>query len=141
MMTKIFGAVLIVSGGYFLGRMRTSQMVSRRRILHQLNRMFSDFDSQLREYRRSWKEFLEDNQALHDLLEHKLLLSEERVEINRFIEKIQAAPFRESVEVSSSILSYLKHQCEKIEEDIATTGKALPLVTGAIGLLVAVLLF
>ncbi len=141
MMTKIFGAVLIVSGGYLLGKVRTNQMRKRHRILQTITKNFREFDAQLREYRRSLQEFSADRVDLLYLTEDKALLQEERTEIEDAIKKMQVASFRESVEVSASILKYLEHQCKKLEEDIATTGKALPLVTGALGLLVAVLLF
>ena len=141
MMMKIFGAVLIVSGGYLLGKVRSRQLADRQQVLRRIELYFKKFDAELREYRRSLHEFSDHNVELLKITKHKLLLTEERFEIEEAIKKIEVSSFRESMEVSSELLRYLASQINKVEEDVATTGKALPIVTGAIGLLVAVLLF
>lgn len=139
-MTKIFGAVLIVSGGYLLGKVRTVQWEKRYKRIKETEKIFRDFEGELREYRQSWSEFT----ARHGILlniDSKELQAEDRAEFDCAIRKIQVASYRESMEICAALLEYLEHCSKKLEEDIATTGKALPLVGGAIGLLVSVLLF
>lgn len=145
MMMKIFGAALIVSGGYLLGRLRTKQWEKRLKALQDVQNLFTEFDRGLREYRRSINEFLKDKGPLADeILNDRLikdLIHEDQEKLSATVCRYRTGSFQESVEAGKEFLAYLDRTVAKIQEDIATSGKALPLVTGAIGLLVSVLLF
>ena len=138
---KIFGVVLIVSGGYLIGMIRTNRSKHRYEILKSIHALFAEFNGELREYRRSWAEFEENHSELSELLRECESMGEDWADIEAAIRKLQVGTFRESIEVSNTLLERLRNQVEKIEEEIGTTGRAFPLVTGAIALLVSVLLF
>lgn len=57
------------------------------------------------------------------------------------VDRLRRSPYRESVSVCDDLLQYLSLNIKREEEEYATVGKALPLVAGAMGVLVAVLLF
>ena len=137
---KIFGAVLIVSGGYLLGKIRTIQWEKRYKKIKGIEETLSDFEGELREYRRSWSEYT-NRRGISPNLDLEELQAEERETLEEALQRMQVATFRDSIEICTSALNYLQHCSKKLEEDITTTGKALPLVTGAIGLLVSILLF
>lgn len=145
MMMKIFGAVLIVSGGYLIGKLRTVQWQRRLKALCEIRELLVQYDRDLREFRRSVSDSLGNKGELAEsLLENrpiKGLLQEDQSRLEMAFHCFKHGSFRESQEVSSEMLAYLEHVIKKMQEDIASSGKALPLVTGAIGLLIAVLLF
>ena len=141
MMTKIFGVVLIVSGGYFIGKLRTNHSKNRYENLKSIQTLFGEFNVELREYRRSWGEFEETHSAVSKSLKECELMGEEWLDIEETIRKLQVGSFRESLEVSNALLERLNRRVKEMEEEIETTGRAFPLVTGAIALLVSVLLF
>jgi hypothetical protein len=145
MMMKLFGAALIVSGGYLLGKFKTSQWNKRLKLLREVQDLFTSFDRSMREYRQSINEFLKDRGLLaNDILNDqpiKGLLQEDQQKLTAAVCCYRTGSYRESIEVGSEFLAYLNHAIVKTQEDITTSGKAIPLVTGAIGLLVSVLLF
>ena len=141
MMMRIFGAALIVSGGYLFGLVRANKLKCRYRVMKKLEECFREFDGQLREYRRSLQEYSEIKPEWNALIGHDILTAEERERISTSVKMIQVGSFRESLEASGELLRFLDQQRKGAENDAATTGKALPLVMAAIGLLVAVLLF
>lgn len=128
-----------------IGKLRTVQWQKRLNILEELRRLLSGYDRDLRDYRRSIRESLAGKGELAEaLLENrpvKGLLKEDQAKLEGAINCFKAGSFRESLEISTELLAYLDHAIKKVQEDIASSGKALPLVTGAIGLLIAVLLF
>ncbi|MBQ8894251.1 MAG: hypothetical protein IJ043_07575 [Clostridia bacterium] len=145
MMMKIFGAVLIVSGGYAIGRIRTHQWEKRLRVLTEIKCLFEDYDRDLREFRRSIEDcFSSKGELAENLLYNrpiKGLLQEDMTRLETSVCRFKSGSFRDSLETNTELLEYLGHTVKKMQEDLASSGKALPLVTGAIGLLIAVLLF
>jgi hypothetical protein len=145
MITKIFGAALIVSGGYLLGWAYTCRRRKRMETLIALQQMFSDFDRGLREYRQTLDETLANSGMLGDaLLNHKPISwidQNDREEIDRAMQQISNSGYSDSISISKELLNTLDERIKKLSMDNQSGGKLLPLVTGSVGLLVAVLLF
>lgn len=145
MMMKIFGAVLIVSGGYLLGKVHTVQSQKRLKLLQEIYALFELYHREMKQYRRSLNDcFANKGEIAERVLREepiKGLWNEDQLKIFSVVRKIKNSSFQDSIEVCNTFLSELKNTIKKMQEDIASQGKALPLVTGAIGLLIAVLLF
>ncbi len=145
MMMKIFGAVLIVSGGYLLGKVRTSQWERRLRLLLMARALFEDYRRDLCEYRRPLADCFCGKGELADKIlagePIKGLLNEDQMKIQAVVRQLKNSSFQQSIDAVRVFLNELDGTIKKIQEDTASQGKALPLVTGAIGLLIAVLLF
>ena len=146
MMMKTFGAVLIVSRGYLIGRIRVAQEAGRLKALRAVETLFKEYDSDLRRYRRSLSESLKGKGGIAEaILEGapiKDLRKEEQLRLNSAVNQLQNnASFQESLEISGEFLHWLESAASKLEEDHASQKKALPLLTAAIGLLIAVLLY
>ncbi len=145
MITKIFGAALIVSGGYLLGWVYTYQRRKRMETLIAIRQIFSDFDQGLREYRQSLDEALANSGMLGDAILNHTPISQidqnDREVIDRAIQKITNSGYSDSISISKELLNTLDERIKKLSMDNQNGGKSLPLVTGSVGLLVAVLLF
>lgn len=145
MMMKIFGAVLIISGGYLIGRVRTLQWNRRLKALNEVAELFREFDRSLREYRLSLSEALQNKGETADcILAGKPVRGLQAEDIRRLEStacQLRIGSFQDSVAVNHAFLTYLESTITTLQEEIASSGKALPLVTGAIGLLIAVFLF
>ena len=145
MMMKIFGAVLIVSGGYLLGRVRTLQQNKRIKSLRKIRDGFEGFERKLSEYRVSAMEYFEKYGPLGekicgDLPINGLILAD-RERLSILMETLKKSNYQDALE---NVRNYLKESSSLIkalEEEAESGGKALPLVTGTIGFLVAVFLF
>ncbi len=145
MMMKIFGAVLIVSGGYLIGKIRTLQWSRRLNALTEIAELFREFDRNLREYRVSLMDSLQGKGELADAILSgtpiKGLLHEDHRKLESTVCQLKIGSYQESVAVSAAFLTYLDGTIRTLQEETVSSGKALPLVTGAIGLLIAVFLF
>ena len=145
MMMKIFGAALIVSGGYLLGKVRTFQWERRLRLLMMVQTLFKDYQRGLQEYRRSMNDCFEGKGELAEKIlagqPIKGLLHEDQIKIQKVVCQLKSSSFQQSIDAGRTFLNELEGTIKKIREDTASQGKALPLVTGSIGLLIAVLLF
>lgn len=145
MMMKIFGAALIVSGGYLLGRIPGIQNKKRYALLQEITTLFQTFKHDLTEYRLSIREsFSKGGMMGEELLKGcdiQGLQKEDRTMINTALDQIKNASYRESIECVNSLLNKLMLLTDELLSKEKTTGKALPLVTGVIGLLIAILLF
>ncbi len=145
MMTKIFGAVLIVSGGYLLGRVPGYQNIKRIKAIAEIINVFQRYKHDLTEYRLPLQESFKNQGgiALEILNGCQIngLQSEDRSMIESAIDQLKNASYRESLDCVDAMLKAMTQSVEKLKASQETTGKALPLVTGVIGLLVAVLLF
>jgi hypothetical protein len=142
---KVFGAALIVSGGYLLGRIPGYQNKKRYMTLKEIINVFQSYKHDLAEYRLSIDEsFSKSGGIAMELLkgcEIRGLHSEDRNLIDESILRLKNGSYRESTECVSLLLDKLVQTVDKLKENESTTGKALPLVTSVIGLLIAVLLF
>ena len=145
MMMKIIGAVLIVSGGYFIGKVSTIQRRNRLVALRETEGLFRLYEQQMREYRKSLDEVLSGQGPLAEQILKgeavKGFLSEDLKRLESTVSQLKMGTYSESMEANDSFLNYLTSVINQLEEETSTIGKAIPLVAGAIGLLVAVLLF
>lgn len=145
MMMKIFGAALIVSGGYLLGRIPSIQNKKRCALLQEITTLFQTFKHDLTEYRLSIRESFSKGGTMGEELlkgcDIQGLQKEDRTIINTALDQIKNASYRESIECVDSLLKKLMLLTDELLSKEKTTGKALPLVTGVIGLLIAILLF
>ncbi len=145
MMMKIIGAVLIVSGGYLIGKVRTLQWSKRLKILTEVQQLFSDFDRDLREKRIALAESLQNKgetaAAILSGTPVKGLVSEDVHRLESTVCQLKMGSYQDSIAVSGSFLKYLDGTIRTLREETASAGKALPIVTGAIGLLIALFLF
>jgi hypothetical protein len=144
MMAKIFGAVLIVSGSYLGGWLSTYRIKQRLKTIKEIGEFFSDFRKQLRDYRSSLEEVFDKYGTIGEKLAIQApIRGLEESDLDRIygsINHIKTAGFQASLEETERLLEYLdKVECQ-LSNDDKTKGKALPLTTGAIGLLVAILL-
>lgn len=144
MMMKNFGAVLIVSGGYFIGWVRVRQWRQRLILLEKIFALMTSYSADLKKYRRTLEECLGDEPIGEIILSggtHKSLLKEDQALIKEFIGQLKKSSYRESMALADDFLNTLEKTIKKLREETASQGKALPLVTGAIGFLIAVLLY
>ncbi len=143
MMMKIFGAVLIVSAGFLTGKLYASREEVRLKKLKEVYSASSEFFNQLRKNRLSLRESHEgaalcsavDGEAANSLVVEDLKM------IKEWITFLETASFRESVSATEIYLERLKRLIEDAEKSIESKGKALPMVTTAIALLAAVVLY
>lgn len=145
MMMKNFGAVLIVSGGYFIGWVRVRQWRQRLVLLEKIFTLMSSYSAELKQYRRTLEESLSDGDPISEIIlsggAHKSLLKEDQALIKALIDQLKKSSYRESITLVDDFLNTLEKTIKKLREETASQGKALPLVTGAIGFLIAVLLY
>ncbi|MBQ7034961.1 MAG: hypothetical protein IJN34_04430 [Clostridia bacterium] len=110
-----------------------------------IRQIFSDFDQGLREYRQSLDEALANSGMLGDAILNHTPISRieqnDREVIDRAIQKISNSGYSDSISISKELLNTLDERIKKLSTDNQSGGKSLPLVTGSVGLLVAVLLF
>ena len=136
---------MIVSGGYLLGRIPGYQNKKRSMALQEIIKAFQGYKHDLTEYRLSLDESFSKSGGIGvELLkgcEIRGLHSEDRNLIDESITRLQNGSYRESTECVNVLLDRLSQTVDKLKENENTTGKALPLVTSVIGLLIAVLLF
>ena len=145
MMMKIFGAVLIVSSGYILGRIRTLRWKQRLKALKELHDLILEYSGALAEFRLSFRDFLSDQGTMgRKILDGEGmdgLAEEDQVNLNDMIRMMKTTSFQEALSACRTYLSNQEILIQKIEEEVGSSGKAFPLVTGAFGFLVAVFLF
>lgn len=145
MMMKIIGAALIVSGGYLLGKIRILQWNRRIKSLNEICGLFQRYLNDLSEYRASADEFFSKHGSLG-----KSILKAESIEgfttedferLRSCTDRLKHENYQSSLSIVRQYIEQQKSLIKALEEETASSGKALPLVTGAIGLLVAVFLF
>lgn len=145
MMMKIIGAALIVSGGYLLGWIRIHQWNIRLRNLKKVCELFECYLGELSEYRTSMKDFFSNQGDLgRELLGSDSIagLSAEDLQRARAcMERMKRENYQESLRIVRNYIDQLKALIKALEEEAGSSGKALPLVTGVIGFLIAVFLF
>ena len=144
-MMKNFGAVLIVSGGYFIGWVRVRQWKQRLDLLKKVDALIRAYFDELKRHRRSLQDSLSDNDSVAQVIlsggVHKALLKVDQLMIGNLVDSLKNSSYQQSIVLVEDFLSTLEKTIEKLQEETASQGKALPLVTGAIGFLIAVLLY
>ena len=144
-MMRIFGAVLIVSGGYTVGWIRVRRMQRRLAILSEIHLAIKGYSSALKKERRSLEESLAQYETVSEILlngkDHPDLSAEDKEMMRIFADRLKAASYQQALLVVDEFLGRLKDLTNKLQEVTASQGKAFPLLTGAIGFLIAVLLY
>ncbi len=141
LMIKIFGVVLIVSGSVMIGWVPSSGQRKRLERLTYIRDCFDLFYTELKHERRSIEAYFSEK---HNFLEddaNKWLLKEERDVIIEAIEKIKSDSYQDALNRCSAVVDQLSGMIDELKKAEDKNGKARPLVTGALGLLLAVLLF
>ena len=136
---------MIVSGGYLLGRVRTVQQKRRVSALKALHSDFEGYENALSEYRSSAEEYFEklgeSGQKICAAEPISGLTTEDMQRLKDLLQRLKKENYFDALELVRQYLSALSASISALEEEVKTAGKALPLVTGAIGFLVAVFLF
>lgn len=144
-MMKIFGAALIVSSGYLVGLLRTNYLKKQGVLLADLRALLGEYDRDLRNSRRSFAESLEGKGELAEELLRNGFINDLRIydqsELKTLISQLKTGAYDDARQFLNKTLSSLDEAHKKLKGEIATIGKNLPLITGAAGVLVAVLLF
>lgn len=144
MMMKIFGVLLIVSGGILMGWIPANQNKKRKEKLNLIKEILESFLVELKERRIPMREFLSDNPRYEGVLnkpeEIRFLLKEDVEMLNNTFEKLKISPHQQSVSLCEKQINELSLIIQGLSDYEKKTGKALPMVTGTIGLLLAVLL-
>ncbi len=141
LMIKIFGVVLIVSGSVMMGWVPSNSQRKRLERLIYIRDCFDMFYSELKHERRSIETYFSEK---HNFLEedaNKWLLKEERDIIIEAIEKIKSDSYHDALNRCGAVVDQLSDRIDDLKKAEDKNGKARPLVTGALGLLLAVLLF
>ncbi len=141
LMIKIFGVVLIVSGSAMMGWIPSNGQRKRLERLIYIRDCFASFHTELKHQRRSIETYFSEN---HNLLEddvNKWLSKEERELIIATMEKIKSDSYNDALIRCSSVIEQLSGMIDDLKKAEDKNGRARPLVTGALGLLLAVLLF
>ena len=142
---KIFGAALIVSGGYLLGRLRVVQWNRRLNVLGDIHELFKKYSAALAEYRLSPKDYFSEQGTLGIKILNgesiEGLCSEDQDQINKLVGRMKKESYQEVLAACRSYMCDQEILIKKIKEETGSSGKAMPLVTGAIGFLIAVFLF
>ncbi len=114
-------------------------------LLEKIFSLMSSFSADLKQYRRTLEESLDNDDTITEIIlsggAHKSLLKEDQALIKALIEQLKKSSYRESITLVDDFLNTLEKIIKELREETASQGKALPIVTGAIGFLIAVLLY
>ena len=137
MMTKIIGAAMIVSGAFLGGRGYVNELQKNGRACETLCATLGAFKTALYEQRCSFHQYL-------DRLEPTVLEEAEpsvRSAVIQLSEQLKTASYEESCNNVATLHSELENRCRQYEQELTSKKKAVPLVAGCVGFLVAVMLF
>ena len=144
MMAKIFGAALIVSGGYLGGWIPSKNVRMRLALIKEIHGIFLDFQRSLKQHRVALEaELTKRGKLANELLQQmpiRGMAEEDQAQIYTSIEVIKRSDYRESLAETERLINYLEETERRLAYEEKTKGRALPLTTGAIGLLAAILL-
>lgn len=141
LMIKIFGVVLIVSGSAMMGWVPSFYQKKRLERLIYYKECFDSFYTDLKQKRRSIESYFDENHCFPDEDANRWLLNEDRGIIYKTIEKIKVDSYQESLNHCEKLVGQLSKTIDDLKIIEEKSGKARPLVMGALGLLLAVLLF
>lgn len=102
---------------------------------------FDLFYTELKHERRSIESYFSEEHNFLDDDANQWLLKEERDIIIEAIEKIKSDSYQDALNRCGTVIDQLSDKIENLKKTEEKSGKARPLVTGALGLLLAVLLF
>lgn len=141
LMIKIFGVALIVSGSATIGWALSSHQEKRLKRLEYIKDCFELFQKELKKERRSIDAFLNEKGNFLKDDANKFLSKEQCDSIIETIEKIRVDSYEEALNRCDATLIWLTAAIDELKKVEDKNGKARPLVTGALGLLLAILLF
>lgn len=114
-------------------------------LLKKVDALIRAYFDELKRHRRSLQDSLSDNDSVAQVIlsggVHKALLKVDQLLISNLVDSLKNSSYQQSIVLVEDFLSTLEKTIEKLQEETASQGKALPLVTGAIGFLIAVLLY
>lgn len=141
MMIKIFGVLLIVSGSVVMGWVPSDSQRKRLERLIYIRNCLASFYRDLKQERRSIDSFFSEGADFLEEEANKWLLSEEQDIIRGMVAKIKTDSYSDALNRCGALVDQLSERIEDLQKTEEKNGKARPLVTGALGLLLAVLLF
>lgn len=141
LMIKIFGVVLIVSGSIIMGWVPSNRQRKRLERLIQMKEYLDLFYTELKHERRSIETYFLERDHFMDDDANKWLSDEERNMIFDAVEKIKTDSYNDALNRCGAVVEQLSGMIDHLKKTEEKNGKARPLVTGALGLLLAVLLF
>lgn len=141
LMIKIFGVALIVSGSVIMGWAPSNCQRKRLECLVKIKERFDLFYTELKYERRSIQTYFSERDPLMNEEVNKWLSDEERNFIFDAVEKIKSDSYNDAVDRCGAVVEQLSGMIDHLKKTEEMNGKARPLVTGALGLLLAVLLF
>ncbi len=128
-----------------IGNVRVRQGKNRLEKLTEICDLLEGYFLDLKQYRRSMIESLSGRgQTAEMLLEGEMpkgLTSEDRQLLTVLLQQLKVNSYKQSITATEDALQKLQNTVNKLKEEAASQWKALPLVTGAIAFLIAVLLF
>ncbi len=114
-------------------------------LLKKIDALIRAYFDELKRHRRSLQDSLSDNDSVAQVIlsggVHKVLLKVDQLLIGNLVDSLKNSSYQQSIVLVEDFLSTLEKTIEKLQEETASQGKALPLVTGAIVFLIAVLLY
>ncbi len=145
MMMKIFGAVLIISGGFFAGHLKASEQKRRRIALAEIYRLMECYYFDLKKYRKTMRESLQGSGEMAQLLLEdkpiKGLFETDYAVFRQLNAQLKTASYQQSIVLLEKFLHSLQLNIQKLQEESGSQEKALPLITGMVGFLITVLIF
>ena len=141
LMIKIFGVVLIVSGSIIMGWVPSNSQRKRLDRLFQIKEHLDLFYTELKYERRSIGTYFSERDRFMDDDANKWLSDEDRNMIFDAVEKIKLDSYNDALNRCGLLIEQLSGMIDHLKKAEEKNGKARPLVTGALGLLLAVLLF
>lgn len=128
-----------------LGKIKVNRDKKRLEVLVNIYELIDSYYKDLKQYRKSIRESFSGRGLIADeILEGRLpsvLLSEERSMLDSFMSKLKLCSYKESIDLTDALLRKMHGVIVDLKEKVASHGKALPLVTGMIAFLIAILLF
>ena len=128
-----------------LGYVRVQQGKKRLEKLTEIFTLLVEYSNDLKQYRRSINECLNGRGPIAEKLLvgefPKGLTSEDRDILTTLLQQLKVSSYKHSIAATDEGLKKLQITITKLKEEDASQWKALPLVTGAIAFLIAVLLF
>ena len=134
---KIIGAVMIVSGCFLGGRGYIRTLQNKQKACETLRDVLGEFKTALLERRCSFKQYMDRlNPMVLEDADSKV-----RDAVIQLSEQLPTASYEESCSKVALVCMELEKRCQEYGPEVSAKEKAIPLVAGCLGFLVAVLLF
>lgn len=128
-----------------LGTIKVKCDKKRLDVLSEIYNLLDSYFKDLKQYRKSiWESFSGRGLIADAILDGNLpsvLLIEERNMIVSFVDKLKVSTYKESIDLTDALLQKIQEAIVRLKGKTLSQGRALPLVTGMIAFLIAILLF